>query len=231
MIIIMRAKVSDAEVNAVIQKLEALGLQANVSRGVERTVIGAIGEDRHLHQPVLKAMPGVSDVVPIVKPYKIVARESHPENTVIDINGILLGGNTIQVIGGPCSVETQPQMDLAAQGVAAAGCRLMRGGAFKPRTSPYAFQGAGLEGLTMFRQAAKVHNLPIVTELMDVRTMRFSMSAWYNFVQRYILQCLYGIPKNGGCRWIDQDNFLCLIDGDNAVNGSFYDACQSLFVN
>jgi 3-deoxy-7-phosphoheptulonate synthase len=171
MIIIMRPKVNDVEVNAVIQKLEALGLQANVSRGVERTVIGAIGEDRHLHQAVLKAMPGVSEVVPIVKPYKIVARESQPENTVIDINGILLGGNTIQVIGGPCSVETQPQMDLAAEGVAAAGCRLMRGGAFKPRTSPYAFQGAGLEGLSMFRQAAKAHNLPIVTELMDVRML------------------------------------------------------------
>lgn len=106
-----------------------------------------------------------------MKPYKIVSRESHPEDSVIDIRGIKLGGNTVQIIAGPCSVETQPQMDSAAQSVAAAGCRLMRGGAFKPRTSPYAFQGAGVEGLDMFRRAADRHNLPIVTELMDVRML------------------------------------------------------------
>lgn len=171
MIIIMHPTANDAAINAVVQKLIQLGLQANVSRGTERTIIGAIGEGRHTHQPTLKAMMGVSDVIPIGKPYKIVARESQPETTVIDIAGVSLGGKTIQIIAGPCSVETPPQMDLAAQGVAAAGCHLMRGGAFKPRTSPYAFQGAGLEGLTMFRQAAKAQNLPIVTELMDVRML------------------------------------------------------------
>ena len=107
----------------------------------------------------------------IVKQYKIVSRESHPENTVIDIGGIQLGGKQIQIIAGPCSVETQQQMDLSAQFVSEAGCRLMRGGAFKPRTSPYTFQGKGVEGLDMFRQAASKFKLPIVTELMDVRML------------------------------------------------------------
>ena len=107
----------------------------------------------------------------IVKQYKIVSRESHRENTVIDIGGIQLGGKQIQIIAGPCSVETQQQMDLSAQYVNEAGCRLMRGGAFKPRTSPYTFQGKGVEGLDMFRQAASKFKLPIVTELMDVRML------------------------------------------------------------
>jgi len=107
----------------------------------------------------------------IAKQYKIVSRESHKENTVIDISGIPLGGNQIQMIAGPCSVETQEQMDLSAQFVHEAGCRLMRGGAFKPRTSPYTFQGKGKEGLAMFRKAASKYKLPIVTELMDIRML------------------------------------------------------------
>jgi 3-deoxy-7-phosphoheptulonate synthase len=119
----------------------------------------------------LQALGGVENVIRVMKPYKIVSRESHPEDSVIDIRGIKLGGNTVQIIAGPCSVETQPQMYSAAQSVDAAGCRLMRGGAFKPRNSPYAFQGAGVEGLDMFRRAADRHNLPIVTELMDVRML------------------------------------------------------------
>jgi len=169
MIIIMRPHVTDDEIHGVEAKLKSLGLEANISRGVERTIIGAIGDERKIHKESLQALPGVEDVMRVVKPYKIVAREWHDADTVIDIKGIPLGGKTIQVIGGPCSVETQPQMDLAAQNVAHAGCRLMRGGAFKPRTSPYSFQGKGVEGLKIFRQAADKQNLPIVTELMDVR--------------------------------------------------------------
>jgi 3-deoxy-7-phosphoheptulonate synthase len=169
MIIIMRPHVTDEEIQGVENKLKSLGLEANISRGVERTIIGAIGDERKVHKESLRALPGVDNVIRIVKPYKIVARESHEADTVINIKGISIGGKTIQVIGGPCSVETQSQMDLAAQGVANAGCRLMRGGAFKPRTSPYSFQGKGVEGLKIFRQAADKQNLPIVTELMDVR--------------------------------------------------------------
>ncbi len=171
MIIIMRSHVTEEQIQAVEAKLNAAGLKANISRGIERTIIGAIGDERKLHQESLQALPGVEDVMRVVKPYKIVAREWHETDTVIDIKGIPLGGKTLQIIGGPCSVETQSQMDLAAQGVAEAGCRLMRGGAFKPRTSPYAFQGKGVEGLTLFRNAADKYNLPIVTELMDVRML------------------------------------------------------------
>ncbi|HHB92946.1 MAG TPA: 3-deoxy-7-phosphoheptulonate synthase [Thioploca sp.] len=169
MIIIMRSHVTDEEINAVKNKLKELDLEANISRGVERTIIGAIGEERSVHEESLQALSGVEDVIRVVKPYKIVAREWHKEDTIIDIKGMPLGGKKFQVIAGPCSVETQEQMDLAAKKVAAAGCNFMRAGAFKPRTSPYSFQGKGVEGLKMFRQAADKYNLPIITELMDVR--------------------------------------------------------------
>lgn len=171
MIIVMSPDSTESQIEAVIRKIKDAGLDANVSRGVERTVIGAIGDERKLDPEMFDALPGVEQSMHIVKPYKIVGREWHKENTVIDINGVKLGGNQIQIIGGPCSVETPEQMALAAKEVAAAGCRLMRGGAFKPRTSPYAFQGHGVEGLDMFRKAADQYKLPIVTELMDIRTL------------------------------------------------------------
>ncbi|MBK8568644.1 MAG: 3-deoxy-7-phosphoheptulonate synthase [Nitrosomonadales bacterium] len=171
MIIVMNKDVTDDQIGVVVKKLKDAGLDANISRGIERTVIGAIGDERKLTEEMFTPLPGVESAMHIVKQYKIVSRESHPENTVIDIGGIQLGGKQIQIIAGPCSVETQQQMDLSAQYVNEAGCRLMRGGAFKPRTSPYTFQGKGVEGLDMFRQAASKFKLPIVTELMDVRML------------------------------------------------------------
>jgi len=171
MIIIMSTKAADEQVKAVEEKLAQMGLSSNVSRGIQRIVIGAIGDEQTVDQEALEALRGVEKVVRVMKPYKIVARESHEKNTVIDVAGVPIGGNTVQVIAGPCSVETPAQMAASAEGVAAAGCRLMRGGAFKPRTSPYSFQGVGVDGLTMFREAAQQHNLPIVTELMDVRML------------------------------------------------------------
>jgi len=171
MIIVMNGNVTDEQIGAVVKKLKDAGLDANISRGIERTVIGAIGDERKLTEEMFTPLPGVESAMHIVKQYKIVSRESHPESTVIDIGGIPLGGNKIQIIAGPCSVETQQQMDLSAQYVSEAGCRLMRGGAFKPRTSPYTFQGTGVDGLDMFRKAASKFKLPIVTELMDVRML------------------------------------------------------------
>jgi 3-deoxy-7-phosphoheptulonate synthase len=171
MIIVMGKDVTDEQIGAVVKKLEAAGLQANISRGIERTVIGAIGDERSLDPDMFTPLPGVESAMHIAKQYKIVSRESHKENTVIDIGGIPLGGKQVQIIAGPCSVETQEQMDLSAKFVHEAGCRLMRGGAFKPRTSPYTFQGKGVEGLDMFRKAADKYKLPIVTELMDVRQL------------------------------------------------------------
>jgi len=170
-IIIMKAGSSDRQIEAVADKLKGMGMGAHVSRGIERTVIGAIGDEVRIDTEALEILPGVDSVVRVMKPYKIVSRISHPEDSVVDIRGVKLGGKQIQIIAGPCSVETQPQMDAAAAAVAAAGCRLMRGGAFKPRTSPYAFQGVGIQGLEMFRNAADKYKLPIVTELMDVRML------------------------------------------------------------
>ena len=171
MIIVMENGVTDEQIDGVVRKIKEFGLESNVSRGTERTVIGAIGDERKLDQEMIDALPGVENSMHIVKPYKIVAREWHKQNTVIDIKGIPLGGNQIQIIGGPCSVETPTQMEDSARFVKEAGCRLMRGGAFKPRTSPYSFQGKGVEGLDIFRKAADKYDLPIVTELMDVRML------------------------------------------------------------
>ncbi len=171
MIIVMENGATDAQIEGVVRKIKEYGCDANVSRGTERTVIGAIGDERKIDQEAIDALPGVEHSMHIVKPYKIVAREWHKENTVIDIKGVPLGGKQIQIISGPCSVETQEQMETSAKFVKEAGCRLMRGGAFKPRTSPYTFQGKGVEGLDLFRKAADKYGLPIVTELMDVRML------------------------------------------------------------
>lgn len=183
MIIVMGPEVTDQQVATVVKKLESAGLKANISRGIERTVIGAIGDERALTTEMFTTLPGVESAMHIAKQYKIVSRESHKQNTVIDIAGIPLGGNQIQVIAGPCSVETQQQMDLSAKFVNEAGCRLMRGGAFKPRTSPYAFQGHGAEGLDMFRKAADQYMLPIVTELMDARQLEIFMEYDVDVIQ------------------------------------------------
>jgi 3-deoxy-7-phosphoheptulonate synthase len=167
----MNKDVTEAQIEAVVQKIQDLGHEVNISRGTNRIVIGAIGDESKLDPEIFDSMPGVEYSMHIVKQYKIVSRESHKRDSIIDVRGIPVGGKQIQVIGGPCSVETQEQMNLAAQQVAAAGCRLMRGGAFKPRTSPYTFQGKGADGLDIFRKAANQYNLPIVTELMDVRML------------------------------------------------------------
>jgi 3-deoxy-7-phosphoheptulonate synthase len=171
MIIVMQRNASEEAIQAVEAKILAHGLQVHISRGTERTLIGAVGDERKLEPEMFDPMPGVEKSMHILKQYKMVAREWHEENTVIDVAGVPIGGSTVQVIAGPCSVETVPQMEAAAAGVKAAGARLMRGGAFKPRTSPYTFQGKGVEGLELLRAAADTQGLPIVTELMDARML------------------------------------------------------------
>ncbi|XZG69388.1 3-deoxy-7-phosphoheptulonate synthase [Chitinibacteraceae bacterium HSL-7] len=171
MIIVMQLHASDEQVGAVVEQIRAAGLREHVSRGSELVIIGAIGDESKLDLARFEILPGVERVNRVAKQYKIVARDSHPAGSVVKVRGIPIGGKQIQVIAGPCSVETQEQMNIAADATAAAGCRMMRGGAFKPRTSPYAFQGLGVQGLEYFRAAAERHNLPIVTELMDVRML------------------------------------------------------------
>lgn len=171
MIIVMNKTATEQQIDSVVEKIKHLGHGVNISRGTNRIVIGAIGDESKLTPEMFDPMPGVEYSMHIVKQYKIVSRESHAENSIVHVRDIPIGGEKIQIIAGPCSVETQEQMDLAAQQVAAAGCRLMRGGAFKPRTNPYTFQGKGVDGLTIFRTAADKYDLPIVTELMDIRML------------------------------------------------------------
>ena len=130
MIIVMRSDATHEQVDAVNAHLESLDLAANISRGAERTLIGAIGDDRKISSEVIETLAGVERVIRILKPYKIVAREWHPQDSIVSVSGIPIGGNMLQVIGGPCSVETPEQMAASASAVRAAGCRLMRGGAF-----------------------------------------------------------------------------------------------------
>ena len=171
MIIVMQPDAGDRAIAAVEAKIRAQGLGVHVSRGTERTLIGAVGDERRLAPEMFETMAGVERALHILKPYKLVAREWHRASTVIDVRGAAIGGDEVQMIAGPCSVETPEQMNAAADAVAAAGARLMRGGAFKPRTSPYAFQGKGVDGLALLQDAAARHSLPVVTELMDVRML------------------------------------------------------------
>lgn len=171
MIVVMQPEAGDSAIAAVETRIRAEGLAVHVSRGTERTLIGAIGDERRLSPDMFETLPGVERALHILKPYKLVAREWHRASTVVRVRGIPIGGQAVQMIAGPCSVETEPQMRDAAAAVAAGGAKLMRGGAFKPRTSPYAFQGAGVDGLALLKSAAARHGLPIVTELMDVRML------------------------------------------------------------
>jgi 3-deoxy-7-phosphoheptulonate synthase len=167
----MQPDAGDRAIAAVEARIRAQGLGVHVSRGTERTLIGAVGDERKLAPEMFETMAGVERALNILKPYKLVAREWHKASTVIDVRGTPIGGHDVQMIAGPCSVETPEQMNAAADAVAAGGARLMRGGAFKPRTSPYAFQGKGVDGLALLQDAAARHGLPVVTELMDVRML------------------------------------------------------------
>ena len=183
MIIVMESDAGDREIEAVEARIRSHGLDVHVSRGTERTLIGAIGDERKLAPEMFETMPGVERSLHILKPYKVVAREWHKASTVVDVRGVGIGGSDVQMIAGPCSVETATQMNASADAVAGAGARLMRGGAFKPRTSPYAFQGKGVDGLALLQQAAQRHGLPVVTELMDVRMLETFLTHGVDVIQ------------------------------------------------
>jgi 3-deoxy-7-phosphoheptulonate synthase len=171
MIIVMEHQSNHEQIEAVLARLEKAGFQIHLSQGVERTIIGAIGDKTQLKDISLAAMPGVEKVVPILQPYKLASRAFHEEGTVIRVGGLEIGGDTIHVMAGPCAVESREQLLKAAKIVKEAGATLLRGGAFKPRTSPYAFQGLEEEGLKLLAEARETTGLLIVTEVMDVRTL------------------------------------------------------------
>ncbi len=171
MIIVLRGDVTEEQRQHILQRIEKLGLKTMVSRGVERTIIGVIGEEDLVRTLPLEAMPGVEKVMPVLAPYKLVSREFHPQDTVISVDGVKIGGRRIAVMAGPCSVENRELLLDIAVRVKADGAAVLRGGAFKPRTSPYSFQGLGEEGLKYLAEAKKKTGLPVVTELMDTREM------------------------------------------------------------
>ena len=169
LLIVMSSAATPDQTEHVVARLEEAGAEARVSRGREATVIGAIGERELLAAIPFEGFPGVEQVLPILKPYKLVSREIAPDLTVIEVRGRLIGDEWFGLIAGPCSVEGREQTLETARVVASAGATMLRGGAFKPRTSPYTFQGLGQEALDILRQAREETGLPIVTELMDPR--------------------------------------------------------------
>jgi 3-deoxy-7-phosphoheptulonate synthase len=169
LLIVMTAGATSEHVSAVVHRLAEAGVHARVSRGREATVIGAIGEPELLATLPLQGYPGVEQVLPILKPYKLVSRELSSGPTVIEARGRRIGGGAFGLIAGPCAVESREQTLATARAVAEAGATMLRGGAFKPRTSPYAFQGLGVEGLEILEEARAETGLPIVTELIDPR--------------------------------------------------------------
>ena len=173
MIIVLRPDATKQQVDHIVEKVKKLGLKPWVSQGVERTIIGVIGEEDVLRIQPLEVFPGVEKVMPILTPYKLVARDFKKEGSVIDIgNGLKMGLEQIIVMAGPCSVENEKLLIEIAKKVKEAGATVLRGGAFKPRTSPYSFQGLGEQGLKFLARAKKETGLLIVTELMDTRDMR-----------------------------------------------------------
>jgi 3-deoxy-7-phosphoheptulonate synthase len=166
MIIIMKMSSSDDEIEAVISRVTKEGFKTHVSRGEERTIIGVIGDERRLDRGAVSRMQGVDRVVPVLRPFKLASRDFQPEDTKIPINGQVVGGEKVVVMAGPCSVENINLMMETANAVKKAGAHLLRGGAFKPRTSPYSFQGMGEDGLKILADVRQETGLHIVTEVM-----------------------------------------------------------------
>jgi 3-deoxy-7-phosphoheptulonate synthase len=170
MIIVTRPNVTDAELDQIRERVETLGMRTHLSRGELRTIIGCIGDDSLLQEAALLSFPGVESVHPVLKPYKLASHEFSARPTIIRVgDAATIGGNELTIIAGPCSVEGRDMLRQTARAVAAAGAGLLRGGAFKPRSSPYAFQGLGEAGLRMLAEARAETGLPIVTEVMDTR--------------------------------------------------------------
>ena len=176
MIVVMKKGAEEAQIQAISDLVEGWGLKAHVSPGAEVTVIGLIGDESRVHEPSLEMMPGVEKVMPVLKPYKRASAEFHPGKTIVKIpparhgdRGLGIGGPGVVVMAGPCSVEGRDMILSLGAYLKGAGAHLLRGGAFKPRTSPYAFQGLGVEGLRYLAEERAVVGLPVITEVMDTR--------------------------------------------------------------
>jgi 3-deoxy-7-phosphoheptulonate synthase len=175
-IVVMKKGASEAEIEGVIARINELGFRPNLSRGEERTIIGVIGDDRKAADVgMFESLPGVAECVRVLKPFKLASRDFHPDDTVVKIGtgpgAVELGTHVVPVMAGPCAVESWEQVEAVAIAAKAAGARMLRGGAFKPRTSPYSFQGLGEEGLKILARAREVTGLPVITEVMTVEAV------------------------------------------------------------
>jgi 3-deoxy-7-phosphoheptulonate synthase len=168
MVVVMRERASDDQIQSVIAKLMEMGFDVHRSTGALRTVLGAVGGSRNYDVALLEVLDGVQEVHRITEPYKLASRSFKPDKTIITIDDVRIGGDEVIVMAGPCSAESEEQVEAAAAAVKRAGAKVLRGGAFKPRSSPYSFQGMGEEGLRLLRSAADRHNLKLITEVMDL---------------------------------------------------------------
>jgi len=167
MIVVMKSICKKEEINAVVNRIEEYGLKVHISEGVEHTVVGILGQIPPELQDRMELLPGVEQVIPISKPYKLASREFHPQNTTVDINDITIGGDEIVVMAGPCAVESEQQLLTTALAVKASGANILRGGAFKPSTSPYGFRGLGEQGLKLLAKVREETGMPVITEVMS----------------------------------------------------------------
>jgi len=167
MIVNMSEKATEQEINHVIERIREAGYNPHVTRGTERTIVAAVGAGRRHEIEALQVAPGVDNVVAIAQPFKLVSRQVHPERTVVKVGEVAIGGPEVVVIAGPCSVESREQLLDTAHAIKKAGASMLRGGAYKPRTSPYDFQGLGVEALKILREAREETGLPVITEVMS----------------------------------------------------------------
>jgi 3-deoxy-7-phosphoheptulonate synthase len=167
MIIVMKSRATTEQISGVVSRVESLGYRVHLSRGEETTIIGVIGDDRPIDREQFELLDGVEKTMPVLKPFKIASRDMHPQDTLVPLNTVEVGGPQIAIIAGPCSVESRQQIIESAHAVKEAGATALRGGAFKPRTSPYSFQGLGEEGLQLLAEAREATGLPVVTEAMS----------------------------------------------------------------
>src|SRR5262245_54638561 len=171
MIIVLRPNSTTEQIDHILERIQELGFKPHISRGELRTIIGVIGDENKLQAEPLAAIPGVEQVLPILKPFKLASRDFHPEDSIVRVGPVPVGGGYLAMIAGPCAVESAELLDGIAGAVKKAGANILRGGAFKPRTSPYSFQGLGEEGLKILRDVGQRHGMPVVTEVMDPRQL------------------------------------------------------------
>jgi 3-deoxy-7-phosphoheptulonate synthase len=168
MVVVMQERATEDQIEKVVAHLVELGMDVHRSTGVSRTVLGAVGDDRQIDPRLIEMLDGVTEVLRVTEPYKLASRAFKPEGTVVTVGDVRVGGDEVIVMAGPCSAENDEQVNAVAAAVKKAGAKVLRGGAFKPRSSPYSFQGLGEEGLRMLRSAANQHDLKLVSEVMDI---------------------------------------------------------------